>query len=125
MSSTPLREYALRRVRQERLLQIAEYGPNDDLYLGFGGKMDGSWLTPFTSVSNETAEGVFRLDYEVYQDRHGNPTWMHLIREEVAELFAASEDQDIIDEAVQVAALCVSLVEHLIAEKGKADGTAD
>ena len=39
---------------------------------------------------------------------------MHLIREEVAELFAAEETLHIAEEAVQVAALCVSLVENML-----------
>ena len=58
-------------------------------------------------------EAALREEYEQYRITHGNPTWMHLIREEVAELFAAENPQHAITEAIQVAALCVSLVEHL------------
>src|SRR5690606_33580211 len=56
----------------------------------------------------------FRENYSDYELTNGSPTWMHLIREEVAELFEADSKEDRITEAVQVAALCVSLAEHLL-----------
>ena len=74
-------------------------------------------MMPYTADPSGLVEAMFRTDYEKYESEHGKPTWMHLIREEVAELFAATETEDVITEAVQVAALCVSLVEHLLADE--------
>lgn len=101
-------------VRQERSRQVSLYGHNEDFALGFGGSVsDYPWLMPYTGDPSGLVEKMFRDDYEAYEGLHGNPTWMHLIREEVAELFMSTDKDDIIAEAIQVAALCVSLVEHL------------
>ena len=89
------------------------YGTNSDLDLGFG-----AWLSPFSDLGSAEIEKGFREDYETHAAQNrGKPTWMHLIREEVAEAFDAQTPDDMIMEAVQVAALYVSLVEHLL-EKG-------
>lgn len=82
--------------------------------LGFGGNVSSyPWLSPYTEDEAAEVERTLRTDYEKFEARNGHPTWMHLIREEVAELFDTNTVEDAIDEAVQVAALCVSLVEHL------------
>lgn len=114
MKTTPTREQVLNLVREERARQVRLYGTNDDLLLGFGGTMPGHpWLTPFSEMDPIMVESAFRSDYERYEEAYGKPTWMHLIREEVAELFATRNRFCAMEEAVQVAALCTSLVEHL------------
>ena len=113
-----LRGRVLTMVRQERLRQVGLYGLNEDHELGFGGTVsDYPWLSPYTADPSGLVEAAFRTDYEKYEREHGKPTWMHLIREEVAELFLTEDTDDTVTEAVQVAALCVSLVEHLLADE--------
>lgn len=104
-------------IRRERVQQIDRYGNNSGLDLGFG-SVEYPWLLPFSGHSNEEVEKGFREDYEIYEATHGSPTWMHLIREEVAELFGATGREHTIAEAVQVAALCTSLVEQLLSREG-------
>ena len=112
MKTTPAREHILFRIRMERNRQLERYGDNVDLPLGFGSSLSAyPWLHPYSEAGAFSVEKAFRHDYEVYESFHGKPTWMHLIREEVAELFSAEREEDIIAEAIQVAALCVSLVE--------------
>lgn len=121
-----LRERVLAMVRQERSRQIYLYGLNEDFEMGFGGSVsDYPWMMPYTADPSGLVEAMFRTDYEKYESEHGKPTWMHLIREEVAELFTTTDRHDTITEAIQVAALCVSLVEHLIAEEEVANEASD
>jgi hypothetical protein len=90
---------------------------NRTLQTGFGGSVPPTpWLMPYSDADNGNVEAAFRADYEDYEKTHGLPTWMHLIREEVAELFNSHISSDMIEEAVQVAALCVSLCEQLLAK---------
>lgn len=113
-------------VRNERERQVSLYGLNGDNELGFGGNVsDHPWLMPYTADPSGLVEHRFRADYENYEREHGKPTWMHLIREEVAELFTTERVDDTITEAVQVAALCVSLVEHLLVYGEEADDVQD
>lgn len=112
--TTPLRERVLHLIREERTRQIRQYGTNETLAMGFGSTVTACpWLLPYSDDDSGRVEAKIREDYERYRADTGNPTWMHLIREEVAELFAAENPQHAITEAIQVAALCVSLVEHL------------
>lgn len=112
--TTPLREWVLDMVRVERVRQLSKYGTNADLEPGFGGNVSGyPWLSPYTYDDAIEVEAAFREDYEYHETYYGKPTWMHLIREEVAELFAAHDHEDLVAEAIQVAALCVSFVEHI------------
>ena len=92
----------------ERRRQIQMYGHNESLALGFE-----EWLSPFSEYRPKIVERIFRADYNEYERKNGQPSWMHLIREELAELFAATNPGDAIVEASQVAALCISLIEHL------------
>lgn len=107
-----LREQVLEQIREERKRQLEMYGSNDDLEIGMG--PDVKWLRPFSSGTAEVIARGFREAYREYEAGHANVTWMHLIKEEVSELFEAEKREDLITEAVQVAALCVSLVEHLL-----------
>lgn len=118
--TTPRREQVLHLIREERTRQIDQYGTNSELQMGFGGTVSLPWLAPFSDLDVTTVEHIFRNDYEGYIAIHGEPTWMHLIREEVAELFDATDREHIIAEAVQVAALCASLVELLLVDEGGA-----
>lgn len=112
--STMLRDHILHMIREERANQLHKYGNNNDLNLGFGGNVSSyPWLKPFSDADATAVQELFREDYEQYESTHRAPTWMHLIREEVAELFETRTIEDAVDEAIQVAALCVSLVEHL------------
>lgn len=115
---TDIMERVLDMVRWERARQIEIHGHNDDLELGFGGSVSTcAWLAPYSADNAQDIQKLFRIDYVSYEEREGNPTWMHLIREEVAELFETEDFKDMVAEAVQVAALCVSLVEHLIKDR--------
>lgn len=117
--TTPRRERVLHLVREERTRQILRYGSNNDLLLGFGSSVSAHpWLLPYSDAESGKVEAAFRAEYEQYESHHGKPTWMHLIREEVAELFAAKHAHHAVAEAVQVAALCVSLAEHLLESLG-------
>lgn len=120
--TTPLRERVLHLIREERTRQLQQYGSNEDLLMGFGGSVPSyPWLSPFSQVDADEVQRMFRHDYGLYVHVQGEPTWMHLIREEVAELFETHRREDTITEAVQVAALCVSLVELLLETREAAE----
>jgi hypothetical protein len=99
------------RVEQER-----RYGHVNDLLLdGTGPEMQ--WLT---GVANQDATWIqenLRGDYEGFEAEHGLPTWMHLVREEIAEAFQESDEKRLEEELIQVAALCTSWVERIRARR--------
>lgn len=99
----------LERVFEERTRQVAQYGHNEDVQDGTG-----AWLTPFSDADAEAIEVGFRRDYEDHELTHGLPTWMHLVREEFAEAMKAEDEEELIAELIQVAALCVSWVEKKV-----------
>lgn len=105
-------ERVLDLVRLERARQYALHGTNDGLADGTGPKS--TWLSPSSYVDATLAERRFRLDYEQQERRHGAVTWMHLVREEVAEAFQESDQERLAEELTQVAALCVSWVEKIL-----------
>lgn len=102
-------------VRAERTRQFATYGLNDDLEYGTGQP----WLLPFAWSPPESVQAWFRSDYEEYEAQHRKPTWMHLIREEVAEAFAETDPTRLREELLQVAALCVSWIEKIDAKEAQ------
>lgn len=116
--TTNYRERVLNLVRDERARQDDRFASvNHLITVGFGSSVPAyPWLRPFTDSASGDVEAAFRDDYVEYENLHGYPTWMHLIREEVAELFDTRTSLRAIEEAVQVAALCVSLCEQLIAQ---------
>lgn len=116
--TTHYRERVLNLVRDERAQQDEKYGHLNHCHpMGFGGNVPVyPWLMPYSNADSGRIEAAFRADYGGYEKTHGLPTWMHLIREEVAELFDTRTSSDTIEEAVQVAALCVSLCEQLLAK---------
>lgn len=123
MSRTPTttrRERLLHLVREERARQEENFGEvNKDLALGFGSRVAAyPWLLPYSDADANQIEAAFRADYGKYEDDNGLPTWMHLIREEVSELFASTAVDEAVAEAIQVAALCVSLAEQLLDSQG-------
>lgn len=97
----------LEMVRQERIRERAQYGDNADLEDGTGPDVDWS----LTGNSATLVEKVFRREYELTERRTGKPTWMQLVREEIAEAFQEKDDERRETELIQVAALCVSWVE--------------
>jgi hypothetical protein len=97
-------------VFDERVRQVARYGHNEDLEDGFGPEV--MWLTPLANDDAVEIQTALRDNYEAHEGIFGRPTWMHLIREELAELFESEpDDPAAIAEALQVAALLVSWVE--------------
>lgn len=112
--SPPVRQETqtvLEDVAAERAEQIARYGLNDDLEYGTG--PDVPWLTPFTVEGARDVELAFRDDYEFREARTGKPTWMDLLREELAEVACETDRTRMRAEAIQVAALAVSLCERI------------
>lgn len=101
----------LEEVFAERLRQYEQYGHNADLEDGTGPET--RWLLPFTSDGADTIERELRADYEHYEEEAGRPTWVHLVREELAEVFTEDDPAKMEDELIQVAALCVSWVEKI------------
>lgn len=102
----------LQSVRDERARQFARYGSNNDLEVGTGPNLH--WLRPLVREPAFAVEAAFREEYEAWEaDHDGKPTWMHLIREEVAEAFKEAPGPRLREELIQVAALCVSLIETL------------
>lgn len=116
-ANTGKREQAMNLVDTERDSQDLGFPNNRLLTVGFGSKVRATpWLSPYTDADSGNIEAALRADYEKYRSQHGEPTWMHLIREEVAELFDTDTPSRAIEEATQVAALCVNLIEDLLAE---------
>jgi len=106
-------------VREERTRQDEQFGEvNENLLLGFGSVTACPWLLPYSDANANQIEAAFRADYGQYETDNGLPTWMHLIREEVSELFASTAVDEAVAEAIQVAALCVSLAEKLLDTQG-------
>ena len=98
-------------VGAERSAQFARYGTNEALEDGTG--KSSRWLAPASDKPAVSVERLFREDYETYERSAGAPTWMHLIREEVAEVFMESDTDRLREELIQVAALAVSWVEKI------------
>ena len=110
--TTPDRTRAvLSLVFDERQAQEVRYGSvNETTQSGSG--PNARWLLPYTSESAAQIQQVLRNDYEEFEDE-GPVTWLHLVREEVAEAFQESDPTLLAQELIQVAALCVSWVERL------------
>lgn len=96
-------------VYEERLRQEARYGHlNGSLEDGTG--PDVKWLSGIDgTVPAKMIQGDLRSDYEWYEEKNGLPTWMHLVREEIAEAFELEgSDPEFVTEILQVSALCAS-----------------
>lgn len=106
-----IRQQILGEIHRERERQISRYGLNEDITDGTGPEV--LWLghthAYLSALPAHKIEQAFRREY----DRHETPTWMHLVREEVAEAFMEADPVRLEEELIQVAALCVSWVESL------------
>lgn len=103
-------ERVLTQVAEERERQFNRYGANDDLDDGTG--PDAEWI-PVLEINAKEIETVFREEYEAYEKLYEKPTYMHLIREEVAEAFQEDDSARLVEELIQVSALCASWVETI------------
>lgn len=102
-------------VRAERARQFAKYGDNS--YLEDGTGPDVPWLGPFTGAGALDIEQALREDYGLYKAVNGEPSWLNLVREEMAEAFKEVDPTNLRAELIQVAALAVSWVEKIDARK--------
>ena len=105
----------LQDVAAERARQFATYGTNENIKDGTGR----AWLFPLSQKSPAAIEAEFRENYEAHETVYGAPTWVHLVREEVAEAFAETDPDRLREELLQVAALCVSWVEKIDQRTGR------
>lgn len=98
----------------ERVRQEERYGHVNHL-LAYGTGPDVHWcaVDKAGGYSAVDVQQLFRWDYELHEEQQGLPTWMHLVREEVAEAFQESDPERLAEELIQVAALCVSWVERI------------
>lgn len=111
-------------VLKERATQEARYGEaNLSIENGTGPRV--RWIGPYTNDGADTIQRTLRMDYEDYEDAAGAPTWVHLVREEIAEAFLETDPERLAEELVQVAALCVSWVERLGAVRCQECGNDD
>jgi hypothetical protein len=96
-------------IRAERARQVFRYGDNADTPDGTGPEV--MWLNNISGLSATTIEKAFRDEYE----SHGEvaPSWMHLVREEVAEAFLETNPTRLRAELVQVGALVASWIEQI------------
>lgn len=110
--TSPARTRAiLEKVFEERQRQEARYGlVNETTQSGTGPET--RWLLPFTNDSAASIQERLRYDYEDFEEE-APVTWLHLVREEVAEAFQEDNPARLAEELIQVAALCVSWVERL------------
>jgi hypothetical protein len=106
-------------VRAERAKQFALHGAHERTQDGTGPYAE--WFPVLgpdgCPLEAEAIERLCRDDYEEHRRRHGAPTWMHLVREEVAEAFQENDPARLREELVQVAALAVAWVEQLDARR--------
>lgn len=106
--------------RREILLDInaacdraeRQYGKaNDTLDDGTG--PDHVWLMPYTLDGATDIEKTLRRDYEKYEDDNGLPTWLHVLREEVAEAALEDDLPALRAEVLDVAQVAVSWLERI------------
>lgn len=118
-STNPARTRAvLDLVLAEREAQEVRYGAAN-VHVEDGTGPNVRWLAPLSFTVATRVQELLRFDYEKHEAEHGAPTWMHLVREELAEAFELEpSDPRLAEELVQVAALCVSWVERLLGPVG-------
>lgn len=100
----------------ERRAQEARYGKANETILD-GSSPNARWLLPFSSDPADVIQMKLRSDYEEFEEETGSPTWLHLVREEIAEAFQESDPARLAEELIQVAALCVSWIERLVSDQ--------
>lgn len=99
-------------VALERIDQEERYGERN-VTAEDGTGPDTCWLLPYTGAAASVIQSDLREDYEDYEEE-AQVTWLHLVREEVAEAFQEQDPERLLEELVQVAALCVSWAERLL-----------
>lgn len=99
-------------VLAERRAQEARYGEENEVLVDGTGP-ETRWLLPYTNEPAWAIQADLRGDYEDFEEEAGKPTWLHLVREEVAEAFLETDSDCLAAELIQIAALCVSWVERL------------
>lgn len=102
--------WVLRDVLLERTAQVRRYGLNDETPDGTGPET--RWLLPYTSASATAIEADLRADYEDFEEE-APVTWVHLLREELAEAFKENDPEVLYEEVLQFTALGVSWLEKL------------
>lgn len=107
-------------VYDERVRQVARYGTNEDLEDGTGPEV--MWAFPLTDSCAKEIESDFRWEYEQHEQTTGKPTWMHLVREEIAEAFLETDPTRLYQELIQVAALAVSWSEKIKSRQKEQEG---
>ena len=103
--------WAVQDVLRERQSQIRQYGLNEDLQDGTGPNT--RWLGPFTGLSATDVEKDLRADYEDFEEEVGQVTWVHLLREELAEVVCEDDPEALYGEVLQLTALGLSWLEKL------------
>jgi hypothetical protein len=116
-----LTRQVLELVAAHRQFQFENYGPNRDVVDGTGPEV--RWLVPITDIDWDRTghspgarevEGLFREEWDYDTDPDpAKRTWLRMMREEVAEVFAAGSPEALESELVQVAALAVSWIEKI------------
>jgi hypothetical protein len=101
----------LQAVSMERGRQFEKYGDNTSHPDGTGPET--RWLLPVSGNSAKRIEAQFREDYEDYAEEECDVTWVHLLREELAEAFMETDSRRLDEELVQLAALAVCWVEKI------------
>lgn len=99
-------------VLKERREQEARYGSVSEVILDGSGPGT-RWLLPYTGSDATQIQIDLRTDYEEFHSEEWGVTWVHLVREEIAEAFQEDDPTRLAAELIQVAALCVSWVERL------------
>ena len=117
MSDMTQTSNVLMMVFEERVRQEARYG-NANKTTESGTGPGTRWLLPYTFDSAQQIQQQLRYDYEDWEAEGNKVTWAHLVREELAEAFELEPgDPNLEVELIQVAALCVSWVERLKAQR--------
>lgn len=114
VSSSPTEE-VLHEVLGERRRQYEKFGDQSRLPLGFGGRGAFSGLAGVDWVDvMSTQPSAFADDMrERVQDAGDDLTYEKILTEEYAELLAESEPERIRQELLQLAAVCVQVIEAI------------
>ena len=100
------------RLLAERRRQVARYGHNRSVTDGTG--EDVRWIPRHAGGrTSRTIEQEFRLDLETWLSENDHETWVHLVREEIAEAFCETTPARLREELLQSAALIVAWIEQL------------
>lgn len=111
-----LTRHVLQLVAAERRKQDERYGRNLETPDGTGPET--RWLLPYTSDSALAVENRLREDYEDFEEE-SPVTWVHLLREELAEAFCESDRERLVEEVTQVAALAVKWLEAILVREDR------